>query len=56
LASQAREYSMIRAAALNDWIDEKAIVVESLLGMRRAGAKLLITYYAEEALLKGWIR
>lgn len=50
------EYSMIRAAALNGWIDEKAVVVESLLGMRRAGARLLITYYAEEALLKGWIR
>lgn len=43
------EYSMIKAAAENGWIDEKAIVLESLMAMKRAGAKMLITYYAVEA-------
>src|SRR6185295_2411336 len=40
------EYSMIQAAAKNGWIDEKAITLESLLAMRRAGADILITYSA----------
>ena len=43
------EYSMIKAAAQNGWIDEKAIVMESLTAMKRAGAKMLITYYAVKA-------
>ncbi len=43
------EYSMIKAAAQNGWIDEKAVVMESLTAMKRAGAKMLITYYACEA-------
>ena len=43
------EYSMIKAAAQNGWIDEKSIVLESLTAMKRAGAKMLITYYAVEA-------
>lgn len=43
------EYSMIKAAAINGWIDERAAVTESLTAMKRAGAKLLITYYAVEA-------
>jgi porphobilinogen synthase len=43
------EYSMIKAAAENGWIDEKAIVMESLTAMKRAGAKMIITYYAVEA-------
>lgn len=42
------EYSMIKAAAQNGWIDEKAIVIESLTAMKRAGAQMLITYYAAE--------
>ena len=50
------EYSMIKAAALNGWIDEERIVLESLLGIRRAGAKIIMTYFAEEALKKGWVR
>ena len=50
------EYSMIKAAAINGWIDEERIVLESLIGIRRAGAKLILTYYAEEALKKGWVR
>ena len=43
------EYSMIKAAAQNGWIDEKSIVLESLTAMKRAGAKMFITYYAVEA-------
>jgi porphobilinogen synthase len=40
------EYAMVKAAAANGWIDERRIVMESLVGMKRAGADLLITYYA----------
>lgn len=43
------EYSMIKAAAINGWIDERAIVLETLLGMKRAGADLIITYFAKDA-------
>jgi porphobilinogen synthase len=42
------EYSMIKAAAANGWIDEKAIVLEMLTGMKRAGADLIITYHAKD--------
>src|SRR5207247_1108442 len=42
------EYSMIKAAAANKWIDEKAVMLESLLAMRRAGADVVITYAAAE--------
>lgn len=42
------EYSMVKAAAANGWIDEKAVTIESLLAMRRAGADILITYAAVE--------
>ena len=43
------EYSMIKAAAAKGWIDERAVTLESLLSMRRAGADILITYTATEA-------
>ncbi|MBW5447843.1 porphobilinogen synthase [Cohnella sp. CFH 77786] len=43
------EYSMVKAAALQGWIDERAIVLETLLGMKRAGADLIITYHAKDA-------
>jgi len=43
------EYSMIKAASANGWIDESAVTLESLLAMRRAGADILITYAAKEA-------
>jgi len=43
------EYSMIRAAAKNGWIDERAVALESLIAIRRAGADLIITYFAEDA-------
>jgi porphobilinogen synthase len=42
------EYSMIKAAAQNGWIDEKLIVMESLTSIKRAGADLIITYYAQD--------
>lgn len=40
------EYSMVKAAAMNGWIDEKRIVMENMIAMKRAGAKILITYHA----------
>jgi len=43
------EYSMVKAAAMQGWIDEKAIVLETLTGMKRAGAELIITYHAKDA-------
>jgi porphobilinogen synthase len=42
------EYAMIKAAAAQGWIDERALTLESLLAMRRAGADILITYHAAE--------
>jgi len=42
------EYSMVKAAAANGWIDERAVTLESLLAMRRAGADILITYAAPD--------
>ena len=42
------EYSMVKAAAANGWIDERRIVLETLVGMKRAGAKMIITYHARE--------
>ena len=43
------EYSMLKAAAANGWIDERAAVVETLTSIRRAGADAILTYYAKEA-------
>jgi porphobilinogen synthase len=43
------EYAMIKAAAQNGWIDEERVVLETLLCCRRAGADLILTYYAKEA-------
>ncbi|WP_339147077.1 MULTISPECIES: porphobilinogen synthase [unclassified Sutcliffiella] len=42
------EYSMIKAAAMNGWINEREIVMEKLIGMKRAGVDLIITYYAKD--------
>ncbi|MBB5265936.1 porphobilinogen synthase [Catenibacillus scindens] len=44
--SVSGEYSMMKAAALNGWINEKSVVMESMTAMKRAGAKMIITYYA----------
>ena len=43
------EYAMVKAAAANGWVDEKRIVLETLLGFKRAGADLIITYHAKDA-------
>lgn len=48
------EYSMVKAAAANGWIDERAVTLESLLAMRRAGADIIITYAATE--VAGWLK
>ncbi len=42
------EYAMVKAAALNGWIDEERIVMETMLGFKRAGADLIITYFAKD--------
>lgn len=42
------EYSMVKAAAAQGWIDERAIVMETMLGFKRAGADLIITYFAKD--------
>jgi porphobilinogen synthase len=47
------EYSMLKAAAQNGWIDERAAVLETLTAIRRAGAAVVVTYYAKEA--AGWL-
>jgi len=49
------EYSLIKAAAKLGWVDEEAVVMESLVGIKRAGADLILTYFTEDVLsrLKG---
>jgi len=49
------EFSSVKAAAERGWIDEAAVVRENLVAMRRAGADILITYHAREALAGGWL-
>ncbi|MGM0929495.1 MAG: porphobilinogen synthase [Actinomycetota bacterium] len=48
------EYAMIEAAAANGWIDRKAAILESVLGIRRAGADMVLTYWAPE--LARWLK
>lgn len=48
------EYSMIKAAALNGWIDEQKVVMEMLVGFKRAGAELILTYHAKD--VARWIK
>src|SRR5210317_2224581 len=43
------EYAMLKAAAQNGWLDERSVVLESLLGIKRAGASAILTYYAIDA-------
>jgi len=43
------EYAMIKAAAANGWLDETAVMLESLLAIKRAGADLILTYFAKQA-------
>jgi porphobilinogen synthase len=48
------EYAMVKAAAANGWIDEKRVVLETLMGFKRAGADLILTYHAKDA--ARWLR
>ena len=48
------EYAMIKAAAKNGWIDERGVVTEALTAMKRAGAKMIITYYAPD--MARWLK
>jgi porphobilinogen synthase len=48
------EYAMVKAAAANGWLDEKRIVLEALVSMKRAGADLIITYHALD--VANWLR
>ena len=48
------EYAMLKAAAMNGWLDERAVVLESLLAFKRAGADGILTYFAKAA--AGWLR
>ena len=50
------EYSMVKAAAQMGWIDENAVIRENLLAFKRAGADIIITYHAKEALEKGLLK
>ena len=52
--SVSGEYAMMKAAAMNGWIDEKRVVMESMIAMKRAGAKMIITYYAPQ--IAEWLR
>ncbi|HYN90245.1 MAG TPA: hypothetical protein VER55_17040, partial [Ardenticatenaceae bacterium] len=42
------EYAMVKAAGRNGWIDERAVTLELLMGMKRAGADMILTYFARE--------
>jgi porphobilinogen synthase len=48
------EYAMLKAAAQNGWLDERAVVLESLLSIRRAGADAILTYYASQ--VAAWLQ
>jgi len=48
------EYSMIKAASQKGWLDEKRAALEVLTSIRRAGADIIVTYFAEQA--AGWLK
>lgn len=50
------EYSMVKAAAQQGWINEEAIIRENLIAFKRAGADIIITYHAKEVLEKGLLK
>ena len=47
--SVSGEYSMVKAAAENGWIDERSVVMEILTSLKRAGADIILTYHAKDA-------
>jgi porphobilinogen synthase len=49
------EYSMVKAAAKNGWIDEHKVVMENMYAFSRAGSSIIITYHARDILEKGWM-
>jgi porphobilinogen synthase len=49
------EYAMVKAAAMNGWIDEQKVTMENMYAFARAGANIIITYHAKEILEKGWM-
>ncbi len=51
--SVSGEYAMVKAAAANGWLDERATVMESMMAFKRAGADLIITYWARQVV--GWL-
>ena len=51
--SAGGEYAMVKAAARNGWIDERTVTYELLLGIKRAGAELILTYFAKE--MAAWL-
>lgn len=48
------EYAMVKAAAINGWLDERTVVLEQLMSLRRAGADIIFTYWARDA--ARWLR
>jgi porphobilinogen synthase len=48
------EYSLLKAAAERGWIDERAAALESLIGIKRAGADLILSYFAPQ--ISSWLR
>jgi porphobilinogen synthase len=48
------EYAMVKAASAQGWVDEKQIVMEIMVGLRRAGADLIITYHAKD--VAAWLK
>ncbi|MGB0723119.1 MAG: porphobilinogen synthase, partial [Gammaproteobacteria bacterium] len=48
------EYAMLKAASQNGWLDERAVVLEAMLGFKRAGADGVLTYYAKD--IARWVR
>ncbi|MDP2949117.1 MAG: porphobilinogen synthase, partial [Chloroflexota bacterium] len=48
------EYAMVKAAAMNGWLDERLVTLEVLTAIKRAGADIIITYHAKEA--ARWLR
>jgi porphobilinogen synthase len=52
--SVSGEFSMIKAAADKGWVDERAVALEALTSIKRAGADVILTYWAKDA--AGWLR
>jgi len=48
------EYAMLKAASINGWLDEEAVVMEALLGMKRSGADGILTYFAKD--VANWLK